>query len=944
MDMPYDEEYKPVRRRFRRHLRWAIVAIIALVAIWIVIGQTIIWFWLNITEFGDIFIRRIYFEILGGLILATIALFRIDFVNRRSLTWWVAGLFLRLTRQGGMIEEIEPEYFNFKAFKLSPIKFALWQVTKVLLGTAFFTNVIFGMSIQAMMRGWNSGIDQFPRIFGLPFITPPFDLGYAGVNVIPLIPSLTLIIPPLIGALGIRLLLLVGVTELLGVFVPSLLGIRREGVQATISISTIEALIALGLFWTLFNLFFSTFIDYNTKVMIIGLGVGGIIFTFFSIIDRRKGRFISAARRRTYLRILAVVVIALTAGSTIAIQDSIADARKVEWLGPYTVQEIAVNRYFAQLDRVKEVPYNFSIVPISAEQIDMEVTRQGELLKKIRLWDWKATFAKLKPEIGLIPYIDFQDSDIIRFNNTLYWSASMKPVLPSTVLEKDKWYTEHLVYTHVPVGFLILDGHEGVIVNTTSFFDQRRIYYGEGGLLKETWAAYLAGRQSSDEVGGYFYRGEGGIDVSPPLSWVFEPNFFLAYTGQTVHVLRYRDVYDRMQTLFPYFLYNFGGKPVDMYPVTDGTNTYWLMPLIVGLDARMVPWSNGNPVLRFVGYSLIDIYDGDIQLIILGDDYFSELFKKAYSEYVTTEVPSWLNDQTRYPEELFEWRVSMYNYYHVTDAGTFIVAKEFFEVPEGLDTYYIIAKPPGFDKSEFIALLSLELRGAQGRNLAGYMVVRNDYPELGEMIFYEVSLEATTKLLGPTAVIQALEKNSEFATLRTLLRSPRVGDNILYRVGEHDVYFIPVYTAGAGGVVTELGTIAAVGATFTGQYHVGLGNSAEEAFRDYLIELAGVEIPPEKVELGKEQRIQNIISIFEGKNLTIVEPTSIDPIVSFLEGETRYVSEDERSDTETLVSSFIDEWVARYHVEKVLMWTEDSAVNFGVFVGVELHYITITFD
>ena len=39
-----------------------------------------------------------------------------------------------------------------------------------------------------------------------------------------------------------------------------------------------------------------------------------------------------------------------------AINDSIADARKVEWLGPYTAQQIAVNRYFAELDEVEEKP------------------------------------------------------------------------------------------------------------------------------------------------------------------------------------------------------------------------------------------------------------------------------------------------------------------------------------------------------------------------------------------------------------------------------------------------------------------------------------------------------------------------------------------------------------------------------------------------------------
>ena len=125
---------------------------------------------------------------------------------------------------------------------------------------------------------------------------------------------------------------------------------------------------------------------------------------------------------------------------------------------------------------------------------------------------------------------------------------------------------------------------------------------------------------------------------------------------------------------------------------------------------------------------------------------------------------------------------------------------------------------------EFLGLLSLELRGSQGRNLAGYMVVENDLDNLGDLQFYEVPLNSTTKLIGPTAVREALDRDPDFAQLKTLLRNPRIGDNILYRVGEHDVYFIPVYTAGAGGVVAQLGTIAAVGAAFTGEYYVGLGN------------------------------------------------------------------------------------------------------------------------
>jgi len=53
---------------------------------------------------------------------------------------------------------------------------------------------------------------------------------------------------------------------------------------------------------------------------------------------------------------------------------------------------------------------------------------------------------------------------------------------------------------------------------------------------------------------------------------------------------------------------------------------------------------------------------------------------------------------------------------------------------------------PEVEEPEFVGLLSLELRGSQGRNLAGYMVVENDKPNLGHMQFYEVPIESDIKL------------------------------------------------------------------------------------------------------------------------------------------------------------------------------------------------------
>ncbi|NDF36013.1 MAG: hypothetical protein EB154_09265, partial [Nitrosopumilaceae archaeon] len=259
-----------------------------------------------------------------------------------------------------------------------------------------------------------------------------------------------------------------------------------------------------------------------------------------------------------------------------------------------------------------------------------------------------------------------------------------------------------------------------------------------------------------------------------------------------------------------------------------------------------------------------------------------------------------------------------------TDTGTFIQANSFFKIPKDLEAYYIEAKPPGFDTKKFLGLLSLELRDSKGKNLSGYMVVENDLPTLGNMHFYQVPLNSTTKLIGPTAVREALEKDNDFAQLKTLLRNPRIGDNILYRVGEHDVYFIPVYTAGSSeGVVAQLGTIA------------------------FLEKLSGV-VPTSNVKpepgFDKDARIAKIKSIFEQKNVAIVTPTAISAPISFKEGEVSLYSQADTEATDKVLDKFVQEFVLQ-KAKRVLMWQEQGNVNIGIITTVdgvpELHYVTI---
>jgi uncharacterized protein len=931
-----------------KYVRIGIVVAIGLIIFAIVGNQGII-LSLNFTEFEEKFTKPLYYSLISAIILSTIALVRVNIVKRSSIFWYLLNTAINFLNKGSN-EPFTASVTRFSDHKLSVPNFVIWQITKVLLFGAFFANVMFGFAAMYVIDGNSLGIENLTTLFSLPFVTPPTDTSYAFDNVVPMIPTLVILVPPILGVIGLRLVLYVGLHSIIKVF-SSYVQDSAEGKPRFLNyISILEAIIGIGILWVGFNMFFTEQIDYNTRYAIGGTLVVGFVLIAFSFFDKIRSKVLThPIKRDVYIRVLTIIAIAIVIGSIMAVNNSIADARKLEYLGPYTAQQIGVNRYLGELYKIQENVHDVKIESVSPNNIKNYIAQNSDVLDVIRVWDWEAAFAKLKPEIGLIPYVDFEDNDILRFNNTLYWTASMKPVLPGSVSSENIWYNEKFVYTHVPTGFLTLGATDGQIVDSGEFFKQTAIYYGEGGLLQETWSGYPTNRgEVSAELSGAFYSGSGGLTISPPLSYIFEPNFLLSFPTEPVHVMRYKDIMQRMQILYPYFLYNLFGKELDSLPVTDGTNSYWLVPLIVGFDTRDVPWSVGNPYLRLVGYGLIDTYNGSIVLLKAGDDFFTDMFESQYQTEFR-EIPDWLEEQIRYPQELFNWKTEMYNIYHVTDVETFIQANEFYEIPRGLSTYYIEAKPLGFDQTEFIGLLSLELKGSQGRNLAGYMIVENDLSNLGEMQFYEIPLNSTTKLIGPTAVREALDRDPDFAQLKTLLRNPRVGDNILYRVGDQDVYFIPVYTAGAGGVVAQLGTIAAVGAEFSGDYYVGLGDTQQKAFEAYLKKLSGVAVSPTSLdgggfELDRTGRVDAIKSILQEANLEILIPSSIQIPLSFKEGEIVFFTKADQEETEKLISEFIDDFV-KPRSDRILMWEEDDVVNFGTIVVVqnipEMHYIAI---
>ena len=101
-----------------RKLFWILPIIISIIIIFSFMSQ-ILDFWLNYKEFGDIYIRPLYFGIIGGTILAIVSFVRIDIKNRRSITWWLLDIIIQLVRKPNDFDNPKINIQDFRNFSLT---------------------------------------------------------------------------------------------------------------------------------------------------------------------------------------------------------------------------------------------------------------------------------------------------------------------------------------------------------------------------------------------------------------------------------------------------------------------------------------------------------------------------------------------------------------------------------------------------------------------------------------------------------------------------------------------------------------------------------------------------------------------------------------------------------------------------------------------------------
>jgi hypothetical protein len=589
-----------------------------------------------------------------------------------------------------------------------------------------------------------------------------------------------------------------------------------------------------------------------------------------------------------------------------------------EW-NPMTMKEIQVTRWAAGLENVTTGPLS-----------SLPAGNTSTIVSLVRQWDHDASYTKMKNQIG-VNWMQLSDSQIIYLNGHEYWAA------PTTInYPANDWISHHLIYTHA-ARIVLIDSHTGDYVSVQQAFgvkSEPSIYYGEN--LTDDVYVHVRG---VEEIGNASYTGEPDYVLS---GWQ-RTLWFLVKEGQVgfaftppqdqIMMLHNRDVHQRIQD----FLIN--GLTTDRasYLVTDGNRIYYLVQVYTNYPIHS--GFSGSSYLRFFGVVLVDIEDGRMYPYVIAkpDGFLVDFYRQYYSSWKAP--PDWLVSQLRYPEDLLgthdlPGQLDVSFTYHVNDPFVWRSGSDFYERPEATEVLYVL-KSSG-NRVDFVGLQLVEYQSSPGRNLAG-MYIAYGTDQLGKLNLYRIS-NSTTQLIGPSAALQAVETDDYVRQQLTLLPNYRLGNILLYLIGDHLYYFIPVYinTQVENAVITKMAFVTVVDAT-TGA-RVAVGADSSQAY--YAIS-GGIP-----TILGSAEREKKLNMLFTDKGYSLVSPTKISANVEIQIANITYTDETQWASVNATINNFIANYCQKYGVTEVYYWTAPNGdLSFGVLVStggvVKLYYINV---
>ncbi len=575
----------------------------------------------------------------------------------------------------------------------------------------------------------------------------------------------------------------------------------------------------------------------------------------------------------------------------------------------YIQRAITATRDAYGLSDIEVIPYNAQSEATAGALRDSTETIPG-----IRLLDPAIVSDAFRQLQQIRPYYSFPDSlDVDRYTidgQSRDTVVAVRELNLDQVQPSDRnWVNDHTFYTH-GFGVVAAFGNEQRADGRPSFFQsgipssgalpeyEPRIYFGEQSPeysivgAPEGSAPRELDYPDSSESGEqrFTYDGEGGVHVGSFLNRLLyaikfrEQNILLSDSVNSESQILYdRQPRQRVQKVAPFLTLD--GDP---YPtvvdgrikwIIDGYTTTSRYPYsatqvlqdatsdsltatsssVVALQAQRVNY------MRNSVKATVDAYDGTVTLYAWDEeDPVLQAWQKIFPDAVQplSQIDGELMSHLRYPEDLFKVQRQLLQRYHVTNAGAFFGAQDFWQVPndpakQGTNQlqppYYLTLQMPNQDEASF-SLTSTFIPVSGTRNiLTGFLAVDADAGAeagqkregYGQMRLLQLPRDSSVP--GPGQVANTFTADPDVSQALNVLRvggssQVELGNLLTLPVGGGLLYVQPVYVRASGG--TSFPLLQRVLVAFGQEDEVGFAPTLQAALNQVFGGDAGVEEPP----------------------------------------------------------------------------------------------------
>ncbi|MBE7028311.1 MAG: UPF0182 family protein [Ruminococcaceae bacterium] len=337
---------------------------------------------------------------------------------------------------------------------------------------------------------------------------------------------------------------------------------------------------------------------------------------------------------------------------------------------------------------------------------------------------------------------------------------------------------------------------------------QPRIYYGE---LTNDYVIVGGGNKELDYSEGltdveFTFDGNTGIEMTPLKRLLFAAYYrdyrmlFSSNINSQSKLLINRNIVERVKMAAPFLSYD-----SDPYIIIadDGT----LKWIIDGYTtSSSYPYAQRYDGINYIRNSvkvIVDAYTGDMKFYVIDEnDPIVMTYKNIYPELFTGgPLPEEVIDHITVPEYIFKLQRTVYQRYHVKDAGQFydkadiwsVATEKYAESDIEVEPYFNVMRLSEDGNEELVLTSPFVLYGKY--NMVGFLMTRTTADHYGEMVLYR--MPKNTTVYGSMQIENRIDNDPEISREMTLWNSGGstvIRGNLLVVPFKNSILYVePVY-------------------------------------------------------------------------------------------------------------------------------------------------------